>query len=358
MRKLVPLLLAAAWFVPSLTQAQEKKVLPPEVKKITVGFRTFQDDERSVFKVGLWTPIYVEVFGGTDGVAVKPTDREAPYIKIAASDNEDVGTEIRVPVTVEPTKTRTFLGYVKAAHMGGASREFRATLYINGRPLPTMQIEPSFSLQIDQHLYLTIGSRMNDLHHSVKNIGKARGKEVKDDDWRGDPFRNVVFETEVDRLPERWFGYNSVDLLVLGTEKRKFLTDLNLSPDRVAAIATWVRRGGRLVVPIAPQNQDAVAALLNNAAWQPAVPVVPPAAPAPFALDNLAGLASWGGVATIPFEYRVLDAKTGRLAPQDIRVAVLEPANVPAGAPLGTRRLQRGPPRRPPPLRPCPLWPW
>lgn len=327
MRTIVPLFsLAAVCCIASAAAGQEKKFLPPEIRKIQVGFRTFGDDERTIFKVGLWTPIYVEIFGGSDGIEKKASDREAPYIIIASTDSEDVGTEVRVPVAVEPLKTRTFLAYVKPGHMG--QNDVGVTLYISGRPSPRTPFDAYSTLRTDQHLYLSIGSRMSDVHQAVKHIGRPRGKG-KDDNFFLDTaeFRNVVFETDVERLPERWFGYNNVDLLILSTENRKFLTAFNLSTERLAALAQWVRRGGRLVVPIAPANQDAVATLLGNPVWQPAIPVVPPRAPQPFALENLAGLANWGGVKTEPFEYKPKGAR----APVPIPVAVLEPARVQPG---------------------------
>lgn len=331
MRTLVLMcLLGAAFCMPSAALAQDKKFQPPEVRKIQVGFKTFQDDERTIYKVGLWTPIYVELFGGSDGIKKEP-DRESPYITIATTDSDDVGTEIRVPVSVEKLQTQTFIGYVKPGHMGRTSNEFSVTLHAGGRTSPRSTFEPSFPLQTDQHLYLTIGSRMTDVHQAVKNIGRPRNKGEKEiEDFRLDTanFRNVVFETDVERLPERWFGYNNLDLVILATENRKFLTALNLNADRLGALAQWVRRGGRLVVPIAPDSQDAVAAVLNNAAWQPPIPVVPPAAAPPVKLDHLQGLANWVRIQE-QFEYK--DPRDDRrILP--IAVATLEPARVPAGA--------------------------
>ena len=90
-----------------------------------------------------------------------------------------------------------------------------------------------------------------------------------------------------------------------------------------------MRRGGRLVVPIAPANQDAVAALLNNAAaWQPPIPVVPPAAPQPFSLDSVTGIPNWAAPRQEPLEFK--DPKDERrLIP--VPVATLEPARVQPG---------------------------
>ncbi|HZZ80382.1 MAG TPA: hypothetical protein VFE62_17900 [Gemmataceae bacterium] len=330
MRMLVALLVVAAWSIPSFAVAQEKKFQPPEVKKIQIGFKTFGgDDDQTAFKVGLWTPIYVDIFGGTDGVMPKP-GTVPPYLKITAEDSEDVGTEITVPVNVEPMKTRTFIGYIKTGRIGNLRDQVTVNLYINDRSIGRPSTEQAFTLQVDQHLYVTLGSRMADVHRAVRNIDRQRekGKPVQDEILRPfetTSFRNAVFENQVPRLPERWFGYNSIDMMILGTENRKFLTDLNLEPDRLSAIATWVRRGGRLVVPIAPANQDVVTALLSNAVWQPPIPVVPPAGEKPIKLDDLAGLATWGNVQAEPFIHK--DPKDPRFV-LPIRVAPLEPPRV------------------------------
>ena len=140
MRTLVLMLLLARRRAPSIAAAQEKR--PPAIKRIQVGFKTFQDDERTIFKVGLWTPIYVEIFGGTDGIEKKATDRDSPYITISTVDSEDVGTEVRVPVSVEPLKSRTFLAYLKPGHSGQS--EIGVTLNVAGRTLPRRPLRRLF----------------------------------------------------------------------------------------------------------------------------------------------------------------------------------------------------------------------
>src|SRR6516164_9848594 len=100
MRFIVPILLAA-WLVPSLAFAQAEKRLPPEVKKFHIGFQTYHKEEQTAYKVGLWTPVYVELFGGTDGIMARP-DRDPPYLEIETVDSEDVGTLIRIPVSIKP----------------------------------------------------------------------------------------------------------------------------------------------------------------------------------------------------------------------------------------------------------------
>ena len=329
MRNIVPLLVVAAfWAIPSLASAQiEKKFQPPDIKKIHIGFQTFQQDvERTAAKIGLWTPVYVEVFGGTDGIA--PDAERPPYIQIDTVDSEDVGTFIRIPnVIVEPLKSRTFIGYVKAGRAGG--NEIQFTLVVKGRKLPERKIENYSMLGIDSHLYLTLGSRISDLHRAMN---KMNGVD-EEKEFNGRPvstqFRNVVFENDVEKLPDVWFGYNSVDLMILSTENRRFLTSLGNQPERLKAIADWVRRGGRLVIPIAKQNQDALVAVLENqAAWQPPIPVVPPRAPTDIKLPRLLGVEQWGGVQGEPFQAEDKKDPLNKIA---IPVATLDPGRVPAG---------------------------
>ena len=80
---------------------------------------------------------------------------------------------------------------------------------------------------------------------------------------------------------------------------------LGNQPERLKALAQWVRRGGRLVVPISWQTQDATVALLKaERAWQPPIPVVPPRAPGnaqETGLKRLSKVEDWGGVRGDPF---------------------------------------------------------
>ena len=74
---------------------------------------------------------------------------------------------------------------------------------------------------------------MNDLHRAVRKIDKqGEDKDEKIFDPRFDSAASaiVVYESSVERLPDSWFGYNSVDLIVLSTESRPFLKELNNSP--------------------------------------------------------------------------------------------------------------------------------
>ncbi len=306
---------------PTLALAQGDKK-PPEIKKVQVGFQIFQNEEQSAYKVGLWTPVNVELFGGSDGIDIR--GGEIPYLDIEAVDSEDVGTRIRVPVNVNPLQTQTVIGYVKSGRKGGAN-EIRVNLRAGGRDHTPLVNEQSWPLDIDAHLYLTLGAKLVDVQRAA--CGLDRKADDKDnDDLRFDPngFRQVVYQNRIDRLPESWFGYNGVDLIILATSNDKFLSGLGKSPKRLSALAQWVRRGGRLVVPIMHENQPLVAALLKApAAWDPPIPVVPPANGQGVPLKSV-NVAQWGAVQDHPFERD--DPRT-----QKVTVALLDPGKVAPG---------------------------
>lgn len=305
---------------PALVLAQGERQ-PPEIKKIHVGFQTYQNDMQTAYKVGLWTPIYVEVFGGTDGVL--PRGGESPYLDVETVDSEGVGTRIRLGIKVKPNDTETALGYIKVGHKGGVN-EIKVTLHTAGRDLPPRPLDHSSALEIDAHLYLTLGAKIADYHQAVLAIDR-RPEEKGKIELAHDPtaFRHVVFENKVKRLPESWIGYNGVDMIVLATSNDKFLKELNNDARRLGALTQWLRRGGRLVVPIDHVNQPTLVELLKSPAWDPPIPVLPRGAAQGIALKSV-NVAQWGAVQDHVFERA--DPRT-----QKITVAALDPGKVPPG---------------------------
>src|ERR1043166_1790194 len=317
--------LLAISLLSSIAHAQGDKRLPPDIKKIEVGFQTYSKDDLFSYKVGLWTPIYIEVFGGTDGIEPKGDH----YLEIETVDSDDVGTRIRVPITVKPNASRVFTGYVKAGRMsqGGGAHDITATLHAHGGKFNPRVFEQFATLEVDAHLYLTLGPRIAHLQAAVVRIDKQQGEPNENVDINNirQQFRNAVFENNVERLPEVWFGYNAVDLMILSTDNRIFLTSLNNDKQRLGALAQWVRRGGRLVVPIAHENQAVVSEILRSPVWDPPIPVTPPPARdvKDEGLRRLSGAATWGGV---------LDPRFPRDDPrQKIEIARLDDGRVIAG---------------------------
>src|SRR5207302_5216623 len=123
------------------------------------------------------------------------------------------------------------------------------------------------ALELGEHLYLTLGARLNHLQEALVALAPAKERESRETRPR-----QAAFETDVQRLPTEWFGYDAVDLMVLTTENKVFLDKLGADLPRLRALGEWVRRGGRLVVGVAWPNQQRVHALLRSPVWQPALP--------------------------------------------------------------------------------------
>jgi hypothetical protein len=288
--------------LPSAAHTQERR---PKIEKIEVGFQTYSKQEETAYKVGLWTPVYIEVAGGMEGAERKGNNR--PYLEIQTADSEDVFTKIAIPVDVKPNETGHYIGYVKTGRMSSGTNEVQVTLHSNNKTYEN-KAEQYHSLHIDSHLYLTLGGRMMDIHTALTPPKGNEKEQLNLGMFNPLQTRHVVFENDVRRLPEFWFGYNSMDVIILSTENEKFLKNLNNDPERLRALATWVRRGGRLVIPIAHRNQHLVAQILESKiAWNPPIPpqVVPPRSPgnvAELALPRLPKVEDWGGVQGKAFE--------------------------------------------------------
>lgn len=312
--------------IPAVSNAQPQKRLPPEIRKAYVGFQQIRKDEESAYKIGLWVPLHIEVFGGTDGVDVDANGH--PYLLIETDDNEDAKTQQRIPVKIPANEPRTYVANVKIGHRTH-SGEVKITLRANGRDYKLQDLETPSALPIDAHLYLVLGSRLPDLFAAAQKINK-QGKQKEE--WDVVKLRNVVYEDNVRRLPERWYGYNSLDLIFLTTENDKFLNDLRNDRPKLQALAQWVRRGGRLVVPISWQKQSVITALLKDeAGWHPPIPVVPPDTTGKAeenGINRLSAFENWGDIKENPFER--LDPKNpGRKVP--IPVASLDNGKVAPG---------------------------
>jgi len=341
MRSALPLLGAALLLtLPGPAAAQRKKDddlipervvknLPPAIRHVRVGFRPSTPDEQvnqdalERYKVGLMTPVYVEVEGGSKGIERPKAGEVGPYLTIETTDSEDVGTIFRLPVEVPKEETRVFVGYTKPGYLNS---EIKIQLHAGDRIFPAPSGR-SLPMDVHTHLYVTLGSRVPDLQAALNALIPQEQQQQNLRVRAENGFRYVGHESMVGFLPEAWYGYEGVDLLFLTTGNKDFLSGLGqaTNKERLRAIAGWVKRGGRLVIPVAWQNQDLLANALSSPVWQPPIPAVPPAAAGDAqatALRRLPGVETWGGVQNRPFP-----------APDDpaVPVARLDPGRVPAG---------------------------
>lgn len=303
---------------PLTAQDGEKKKIPlVEIKRVRVGFESNDPgDQHGRFKVGMWTPVYLKIKAGPQGIRPKaPTDPE-PYIQVENEDNEGVGTVFRTPFRMEPNDENWVMSYAKPGSLG----DIKIKVVVGDQVFPPPFVA-SNPLELHTHEYISLGGRIPDLQATLQEMSKRGQQQFGGQQQFIDTFpRFAGFETEVGNLPEHWFGYHAVDLLILSTKDKEFLLELSKDNDasraRLRAIAQYVRRGGRLVIPVSPRNADVLHQLLSSTVWQPALPVVPPKEGV-IDVRLLGSLQAFAGIGA---------------APIGGRVAVLEPAKLTPGA--------------------------
>lgn len=299
------------------------------IEGIRIGYRPYRpEDGFPRYKIGMWAPLYVDVAAGKKGLVLDDAAALQRMFTVETPDSDDVGTVMTFPGdNLDPLEARTFLLYVRAGHYGGdVEVAFRAGNRVLDQGRPTRSRPPA----LDTQLLVTLGSRLPDLQAAIDALGPRR--DLKD--AFGDPHqtRFAGFENDIRLLPDEWLGYAGVDMLFLSTSNAKFLEALGQKTHaaRLRALARYVRRGGRLVVPIAWQNQALAHALLASPQWQPPLPVIPPANVGDVkadAVQRLLHLEDWGNVRGQPFEVREKDGSI-----QPIPLARLDPGKVTPGA--------------------------
>jgi hypothetical protein len=309
--------------IPAAATAQP----PAKFEKVRVGFQPYnQAAGFGRYKVGLWTPVYVTLTAGPNGLAARQGDKPA-YLQIQTSDFEDVGTIYRTPIRIEPNETTTFTTYTKI----GTGGDIKVELHVGSRTYypPAERDQP---MDLNGHVYLALGRRIADLPTALlKRDGKDQDKDKDKDKDKDDVqfaigrLRAALVEDDADLLPTHWFGYDGVDLVFLSTDDSKFLTKLadRDHADQLKALAQWVRRGGRLIVPVSKQTQDRLVNVLKQGAWQPPIPVIPPAETS----EKFAPPEQLGGLAAFANVQNPLPSP-GEKAPV---IAQLEPAKFVAG---------------------------
>src|SRR5262249_48375162 len=135
--------------------------------------------------------------------------------------------------------------------------------------LPRIQRGPSSTQNqitgIREVLYLTVGSRLPALKQALKHPEKpgAPGEVAEEEEESG--AQRFAFVENVAGLPDRWFGYEGVDIVVLTTASDTFVEQLltKMGKAQRDALLDWVRRGGRLVLSVG-RNQPSVARWLDR----------------------------------------------------------------------------------------------
>ena len=161
--------------------------------------------------------------------------------------------------------------------------------------VPQLTRDPSKKeiLEPREVLYLTLGSRLHGLKVAPRpdappdrqNNAVAKEQAPAEDV----PVPGFASIENVADMPDRWFGYEAVDVMVLTTSSDSFVEQLQaMNQPRRDALLEWVRRGGKLVLSVG-RNQQSVAR------WLEKVPLVDGTLKSKITRSTLPNLQAWCG---------------------------------------------------------------
>jgi hypothetical protein len=296
--------------VPSSALAQRSS-RGVEVENMRVGFDASISSLKSSnsFKIGAWTPIWVQLRGGNE--------RFTGFMDVSVADDDGTPTTFRMPVDVPANQSARFTAYGRP---GSRQPEFAIRLIDqNGRKVggalqDTVMPQAPESIMPDGNLILTMGRPQG-----VETIASLPGFQVAE---RGsnrngtsgvDVITARIDPQQVGSMPGRWYGYDAARAIVVDTTDQDAISALDAL--RGQPIVDWVARGGHLVVAVGakwqavrdsvlapilpglPSGQEKVASLEALDMFVGSnKPITPPGTP-PVLITKLEELEERGGVA-------------------------------------------------------------
>jgi hypothetical protein len=211
--------------------AQEADGALPQITGIQVGVANH-------YKVGHWTPVRVEVSG------LAALDDSRIEINVIDSDGVNTTSAVVIPQTATPTADHTAVVYTKVGRMGVP---IRAVLSDGGKQIHELTARPNGARVSETPLVQMAATGEFLLALSSAPFG-LKDAFPKRDASGGEVERHTLELDQVSALPDDWFGYEAVDVLVIAEGDGAICNQLAQDTKRYAALQRWVELGGRLVV--------------------------------------------------------------------------------------------------------------
>jgi hypothetical protein len=252
--------LAVIFLVPSAAFAQLSRERV-KISNVRLGFPYggVGGMRGGLFKAGQWTPVYVDL------ECVRDTDPEENLLLIVETQDADEAiTEgvVEFPAMKENDRIRgNELGripYLKPGSWYASTVAVRVKGAKSGRTYGEIKDRTFSGVESPLFVVLGIGTNLSGLR--FPEVAKARdGNQAEGS--RGGWVQSAKI-MDAGEMPDQWFGYGAIDLIVAGTGERDFWLALAQPQHekRRKALAEWVRRGGRLVVSVGA-NADVLEAL-------------------------------------------------------------------------------------------------
>jgi hypothetical protein len=205
---------------------------PPSITGVRIGFG-------DNYKLGSWTPLEVELTGGTQPLAgimtVTVPDGDGVPTTVATPENRPISLEpgkrstIRLFVRVGQNYSSLHAKFITADSQVAASRVFYTGVMANAETLPA-------PLSATNRLLVEFGPPLG--------LGELTASENEDELSQ----TRIARVDEAADLPTEWYGYEGVDMVVLTTSRPDLYRLFAQNPARVTALRHWVEMGGKLVI--------------------------------------------------------------------------------------------------------------
>jgi hypothetical protein len=207
-----------------------------KIENVRVGFG--DGTARSGYKVGFWTPVWIDVTAG-------PARFEG-VMEFTAPDDNNVATTIRQPISVAANEMATIRMFTRP---GSRYSEMSARVFKNKETRSKDAWSGGSVESFGPETAIILTSGLTPGLMDVRDLSKYAGVNG------GVGSRVLVAPIRPkDGFPSRWYGFDAADAVVLDTNDQGTMTRLQ---ERSTALIEWVRQGGHLVVAVG-QNWQAV----------------------------------------------------------------------------------------------------
>ncbi len=232
--------IAAFLLLGTAIHARAQDVKPPEFIAVHIGFA-------DRYKAGRWTQVEVAIRGGTHAVTGR--------VRTTVNDSDGLACSVDAPEPCQllPGKETTVQVYARFGREESSlhlelldGRKVVASKTFDYQPSPKEDEIPG-ALLAGQGLIVCVGKDSGGMEQAV-GLSQQNGRP-----------RNVVAVIgSLTRLPTRWQGYEGVNAVVISTSSPEVLAKLSPQNARVEALDQWVRMGGKLVVCVGSQAEEAL----------------------------------------------------------------------------------------------------
>jgi hypothetical protein len=220
---------------------------PVTVENMRVGFDASMSSLHSSnsFKIGSWTPIWVQLRGGGE--------RFSGYMDVSVADDDGTPTSFRMPVEVPANQSARFTAYGRP---GSRQPEFSVRLLdqdgrrVGGASQDMVMPTAPESIMPDESLVLSMGrpqgieaiAELPGFQINNRGINRARSN------GSGVEIVTAHIDPQMGSMPGRWYGYDAARVIVVDTSDRETMSALDAL--RGQPLVDWVARGGHLVVAV------------------------------------------------------------------------------------------------------------